>query len=137
MTDQRKLEISLLALRVGIASVFLVWVAYKIMIPETSQGVFTRFYHMTPGVDVVVIIGIIQLIIVLAFLAGIAKTWTYGAILVMHFVSTASTWERLIAPFDRPNILFWAAIPMLAATVALFLLRESDQLFVVKLRARD
>jgi len=47
----------------------------------------------------------------------------------MHGISTLSSWPRYIAAFD--NLLFFAAWPMLAACVALFLLRDSDTLLSV------
>jgi hypothetical protein len=65
-------------------------------------------------------------------LAGAWRTWTYGAVLAMHAVSTLSSFRQYLAPFEGPNILFFAAWPMLAACVALFLLRDLDTLWTVK-----
>ena len=62
----------------------------------------------------------------LLFVAGLLKTWTYGAILIFHGVSTLSAFAKYLQPFD--NLLFFAAWPMLAACAALFLLRDYDTL---------
>jgi len=43
---------------------------------------------------------------------------------VMHAVSTLSSFPQYIDAFN--NLLFFAAWPMLAACIALFLLREHD-----------
>ncbi|NJM34000.1 MAG: hypothetical protein HC850_04010 [Rhodomicrobium sp.] len=74
------------------------------------------------------VIGVAQTLVVVAFAAGAFKFWTYGALLAMHSVSTLSTWQRLIDPYTLPNHLFWAAVPTLAALLALFLLRRYDTL---------
>jgi hypothetical protein len=69
---------------------------------------------------------------VLAFVAGFARFWTYGAVLLMHLVSTLSTYGRLFNPWGPgAQLLFWAAIPILAAILALFLLREQDRLLSI------
>ena len=121
----RKLEISLLALRVSVAAVMLVWAVDKLVRPEHSSSVFDGFYGM-PGVG----LGVVQLLLVLAFLAGVARTWAYGAILLLHAASTFVSWRQYLAPYEGPNILFFAAWPMLAACLTLFLLRDQDRLWV-------
>ena len=120
----RKLEISLLALRLTVAVVMLVWVVDKFVRPEHSASVFAGFYGI-PGLGeaAVFVIGGAQLLLVLAFLAGVARTYAYGAILLLHAVSTFATWREYLKPYEDINILFFAAWPMLAACLALFLLR--------------
>ncbi|MEX0709074.1 MAG: hypothetical protein WD078_14010 [Woeseia sp.] len=128
----KRLPVSLLTLRIGIAIVMLVWSVDKLLRPEHAAGVFGTFYAM-PGLGETVFyaLGALQLTIVLAFLAGAWRTWTYGAVLAMHTVSTLSSFRQYLAPFDGPNILFFAAWPMLAACIALFLLRDEDTLLSV------
>ena len=76
-------------------------------------------------------IGIVQTLLVLAFMAGLFKIWTYGAILGMHGLSTLSTYKELLNPYEPPNHLFWAAVPLLAALIVLFLLRQEDKLLTI------
>jgi hypothetical protein len=71
-------------------------------------------------------LGVVQGLIVLAFLLGVARTWSYGAVLLMHAVTTAVSWSAYLEPLR--NILFFSAWPMLAGLVALFLLRKEDRL---------
>ena len=47
----------------------------------------------------------------------------------MHTVSTLSSWRQYLDPFD--NLLFFAAWPMLAACIALYLLRDHDNLLSI------
>jgi hypothetical protein len=132
LTPTRRLEISLLALRVSVAAVMLVWAVDKLVRPEHSSSVFAGFYGMAGvGEGLVVGLGVVQLLLVLAFLAGVARTWTYGAIGLLHAASTFVSWRQYLAPFESVNILFFAAWPMLAACLALFLLRDQDRLWVI------
>ncbi|MGF1521632.1 MAG: hypothetical protein ACFBSF_04850 [Leptolyngbyaceae cyanobacterium] len=128
MTSTRKLEIGLATIRITTAAFFLVWSLEKIIAPEIAQKVFARFYASTISPSASIAIGILQTAIVLLFLAGLFKLWTYGAILGMHAVSTLSSYEPLLNPYTPPNHLFWAAVPTLGAIFALFLMRKEDQL---------
>ena len=129
MELSRKLGIGLALIRFSTGIFFLVWSIEKIIYPETIQKVFSRFYFMEISPTISLAIGIIQTLIILAFMAGLFKIWTYGAILGMHAVSTFSTYKELFNPYEPPNHLFWAAVPTLAALIALFILRQEDNLF--------
>lgn len=127
-------QISLFALRLGVFTVFFVWALDKFLDPAHTASVFARFYKIDNlGHEISYILGALQMIFLFAFLAGIKKRLTYGAVLVMHFISTLSTWQFLIAPYANPrDILFMAAIPMLSACLALYLMRNEDTLFTLK-----
>ena len=131
MTESRKLEIALLSLRLTIGAFFLVWSLEKILAPEIARRVFETFYFSSPSDLQLAIIGLVQTAIVLAFMAGALRFWTTGLLLAMHTVSVLSTYDRLINPYEPPNALFWAAVPLLAALFGLFLLRNSDRLVSV------
>ncbi len=68
-----------------------------------------------------------------AFALGIARTWSYGAVLLMHAVTTAVSWKSYLG---LDNILFFSAWPMLGALVALWLLRDNDRLLTIAGRRR-
>lgn len=127
--QSRNTELSLLALRVSIAAVMIPWSLDKLIRPEHSARVFEGFYAL-PGLGepVFMMLGIAQLLLVLAFLAGMAKTWTYGLVLLLHAASTFSSWRQYLDPYEGANLLFFAAWPMLAACFALFMMRAQDRL---------
>jgi putative oxidoreductase len=128
MDQAKRLQVSLLLLRLGVFIVILFWALDKIVQPEHAAQVFANFYFWEEiGATTLAIIGIIQIVIVLAFVAGLFRTWTYGLVLAMHAVSTLASYSSYLAPFD--NLLFLAGWPMLAACITLFLLRDSDTLF--------
>lgn len=76
-------------------------------------------------------IGAVEMVLLLLFLTGYKKTFTYGAVLILHAVSTLSSFNQYLAPFEGPNLLFFAAWPMLAACFTLFLLRDQDKMMSV------
>jgi len=99
--------------------------------------VFQHFYGLG-GVaqPLVYAIGIAQVLLLLCFALGLLRTWSYGLVTLMHAGSTLSSWKQYLDPFDGANLLFFAAWPMLAACIALFLLRDHDTLLSVDSRRR-
>jgi len=121
-----RLEYGLLLLRLGVATVMVPWSIDKIVNPEHTARVFENFYFIS-GLDATVaaVLGIGQLAIVIAFLLGLFKKWTYGAVLLIHAVATLTSWQQYL----DFNLLFYAAWPMLAACIMLFMLRDEDTLY--------
>ena len=122
-----RLALSLLLLRLSLGLVMMVWAFDKILNPSHGAAVFEGFYGLSGlGESVITTIGVVQGLIVLAFLLGIARTWSYGAVLFMHAVTTLVSFSAYLQPLK--NILFFAAWPMLAGLIALFLLRHQDRI---------
>ncbi len=46
--------------------------------------------------------------------------------LLLHGLSTLAGFRQYLAPFQGPNLLFFAAWPALAGCIALYLLRDLD-----------
>jgi putative oxidoreductase len=129
-TDEQRLAWSLFLLRAAVFVVMALWSLDKLVAPEHAAAVFANFYFITGlPTGVLVLLGLVQLAIEVGFLLGIAKFWTYGAVLVFHSISTLASFRQYLDPFE--NLLFFAAWPMLAACVALFLLRDQDRLFTL------
>lgn len=131
MLQTTRLQWSLLSLRVGVFIVMLMWTLDKFIQPEHSGKVFENFYGLAGlGSTIFMIIGLLELLLILAFLAGMYKRLTYGVVLIIHGVSTFSSFQQYLDPFN--NLLFFAAWPMLAACISLYLLRADDTLFTLK-----
>lgn len=123
MTEKNKIEWSLLLLRVGVFIVMSAWTLDKFINPEHAAGVFKHFYLMDIELSIMTVIAAIEMLVILGFLAGIYKRFTYGFVMVIHGVSTFSSWKQYTVDI---NLLFFAAWPMLAACFALYLLRDLD-----------
>lgn len=128
VAQDKNLQLSLLFLRLTVFLVMFLWTIDKFINPGHAAKVYEHFYYIA-GLDAVVIyaIGGMEIVLLLLFLVGYQKKYTYGAVLALHAVSTLSSFKQYLAPFDGSNLLFFAAWPMLAACFALFLLRDQDQ----------
>ena len=130
--------ISLFLIRIGVFVVMGIWTIDKLLNPEHAAAVFKTFY-MIPGLGAAAAmgIGIAQALVVLCFLAGAFKSISYSIVLLMHTVSTLSTFARYLDPWSAHNLLFFAAWPMLAALITLVILRRYDTILSFdSLRAR-
>lgn len=127
-TQHSRLGWSLLFLRCGVFIVMLMWTLDKFVQAEHSAKVFEHFYGMGGlGKELFFLLGAAELVLVFAFMAGVYKRYTYGLILPLHAVSTFSAYKQYLDPFN--NLLFFAAWPMLAACLTLYLLRDLDTRF--------
>ena len=126
------LSASLFIMRLTLGAFFAVWALEKIIAHSLAIRVSETFYGFTPDVTLVILVGAFQLVLIAAFLAGLFKTFTYGALVIIHTASVATTWERLINPYEPPNHLFWAGVPLVAMLIALFLLRNHDTWLTLK-----
>ncbi|MFN2477420.1 MAG: hypothetical protein ABR526_13900 [Chthoniobacterales bacterium] len=122
-----RVALALFLLRLSVFLVMLMWTIDKFVRPDHAAGVYQHFYGLPGlGLPAMYAVGIAELILILAFVLGIARRFTYGAVLLLHGVSTLSSYRQYVAPFDQNNLLFFAAWPMLAACFALYYLRDLD-----------
>lgn len=127
MTRETRLCGSLLAMRLTIFGVMLLWTLDKFLNPGHAAKVFENFYFLA-GLQssVMAVLGGLELVILAGFLLGVYKRFCYGAVLAFHTVSTLSSYQQYLSPFEGPHLLFFAAWPMLAGCLLLYLLREED-----------
>ncbi len=127
---ERRLALSLLLLRLGVFIVMVMWTLDKFINPGHADKVFANFYGLEGlSSGIFTVLASLQLLVVLAFVAGALRRYSYGLILLMHGISTLSSWRQYLDPFD--HLLFFAAWPMLAACIALYLLRDYDSLLSI------
>ena len=129
-SDRERIATALLLLRLGVFLVMLMWTLDKFVNAAHASRVFAGFYGLAGfGPGLLAAIGAAELLLILAFVAGLWTRLTYGAVMILHGISTLSSYRQYLDPFD--NLLFFAAWPMLAACVALFLLRDLDTKWTV------
>jgi uncharacterized membrane protein YkgB len=133
MNIENRLPLALLLLRLSVFVVMFVWTVDKFVEPQHASKIMAEFYSLGGvGSALIYLIGAIELAIILAFLLGFAKRWSYGLVLLLHAISTLSSYQKYLNPLQPPNLLFFAAIPMLAACFVLYFLRDADVLWTVK-----
>ncbi|MEM9908676.1 MAG: hypothetical protein AAF921_27065 [Cyanobacteria bacterium P01_D01_bin.44] len=130
---EHRIPLVLLLLRLSVFLVMLMWTLDKFVQPDHTVAVYSNFYFIS-GLShpVVYGIGAIQLVIIIGFVLGVQKRFTYAAVLFFHSISTFSAFRQYFAPYENVNLLFFAAWPMLAACFGLFYLKDLDTLWVVQ-----
>lgn len=132
---EKKLAWSLLALRLGIFIVMIVWAFDKFVNPGHTAAVFENFYGIGGlSTTLAAVLGALQIALCIAFVLGLWRSVTYGLIFVLHGVSTLSSMPQYFDAFN--NLLFFAAWPMWAACFALFYLRKYDR-FTVRFKSES
>ncbi len=130
MNTDNRLPLALLFLRVGVFIVMFFWALDKFVKPEHAAAVFQKFYFIGGlGGGAMSVIGGVEMVILAGFILGYQKRLTYGAVLVLHGISTLASFKLYLSPFA--NLVFFAAWPMLAACFALYALRDHDTLMTV------
>ena len=126
MTDERKLQISLFGLRLGVFAVMFVWAINRVTNYAHNSKVMSHYYKLDLSENMLTVLGIVQILILLCFLIGKFKALSYGFVLLTHLGATLASAYWLIPPYERHELLYFGSLPMLAACLALFLLREKD-----------
>lgn len=132
MTEEWGTRIGLLSMRLGVATVFMAWTIDKMVNYAHNAGMIGHYYGLQISQPVLLAVGIVELVIVLAFIAGIYKTLTYGFILLAHTGTTIASFHRLLPPYEIHQLLYFGSIPMLGACIGLFLMRDKDTLLTFK-----
>lgn len=124
---------SLAVLRIGLFLFMMVWALEKIVRPETFKSIFGSFYGFDAGYAVIYLIGAVQIAVLLLFVAGKFKTYTYGLVMAMNVVTLLVSYRQVLNPYEGgTNHLFAASIVVAAASIAIFLARSDDNLLVLK-----
>lgn len=124
---QQRLRVALLTLRLSVFVVLAMWTLDKFVNPGHAGAVFAHFYAIKGvGHASLIVIGGLETLLILLFVAGMFKRWTYAGVLLIHAMSTIASWHQYLHPFK--SLLFFAAWPMLGACIALYLLRDADTL---------
>jgi hypothetical protein len=132
LDDRNRVGVALLVLRFTVFLVMLIWTIDKFVRPAHAISVYEHFYFLRGlGPAIIYLIGVAELVLLLGFVIGFAPQLTYGIVLLLHAVSTFSSFRQYFHPFEGPNILFFAAWPMLGACFALYYLRDLETMWRV------
>ncbi len=127
MNNTARVPLALFFLRLSVFLVMTMWTIDKFVRPDHAASVFENFYGLGGlGATIMYAVAGVELLLLLAFVLGIAQRFTYGLVLLLHAVSTLSSFRQYFQPFEKANLLFFAAWPMLAACFALYYLRDMD-----------
>ncbi len=122
----RNLKLGLFILRIATGIFFLAWALDKLFYTKHSVAIFKKFYGLEISPEIAMAIGVAQVVIIILFMLGMYKKWTTGFLLAVHTISVASTWHKLLFAFVAKGLTFWAAVPVWAGLLLLFLVRDQD-----------
>ncbi|MDA8870764.1 hypothetical protein N9H93_05235 [Rhizobiaceae bacterium] len=132
----RNAATGLLIMRLSIAAFWAMWVSLKFYHPEWVGNIYGKDVVSGMSIlDVAFFLGIVQALIVLAFALGAFRTFTYGALTIMHAYGLWTAVPRLLEWTTYPNNLLWTSVPTLGALICLFLLRKADAFSIDGMRA--
>jgi len=121
------IKIPLFFTRLSIAYFLLPWVLMRFVKPENAKGIAAKYYKISSMPEIATtIIGVLWVLLLVAFVAGFKKRISYGLVLIIHTVGTLWTLPYLIVGTGTANLLFFAAIPVIGAMWLLYALREHD-----------
>lgn len=132
MTQTKRIEIALLIIRITAAIFLGLWATLKFHHPEWQRNIFEGAYNIsffTVTDNLSYFLGTVQIIIVLAFVSGFMRTWTYGLMMLMSAAGVIGSLGSYMVYYNYPKNLMLTSIPTLGALIALFLLRDLDNLF--------
>ena len=125
-----RLSVALVILRVSLGVFLLVWGLEKFIIPDRSIAIYDFVYGLSVTKAVAYVAGALESVLALAIIIGAFRRWSYGIGLLVHAATTVATARLIIDPWGlisgEPQHLFFAAVPMLTAFLALYLPRDWD-----------
>lgn len=127
INDSARVARALFVLRVSVFLVMAMWTLDKFVRPQHAASVYAHFYGLGDlGPAILYMLAAAELILLIGFILGAVPRLTYGAVLLLHGVSTLSSYRQYFYPFEGTNLLFFAAWPMLEACFTLYYLRDLD-----------
>ncbi|MBI3054650.1 MAG: DoxX family membrane protein [Betaproteobacteria bacterium] len=127
---KRRLGAALVILRVALGVFLLVWGLEKFIITPRSIAIYDYFYGISASDAFAYVLGGLESLLALAIMIGALRRWSYGIGLLAHAVTTAATIRLIVDPWGlisgEPQHLYFAAVPILAGFMALYLLRDLD-----------
>ncbi|WP_350334921.1 hypothetical protein [Coralliovum pocilloporae] len=146
MLQENREALGMLILRLGLAWFIFVWAVNKFLAPQQYANIWKHFHGIDIGSLASYGFGTIQIIICLMVFLGWKRLWSYGALALMHGVTIAVIFPRLIDPFEISERGFPVnrnssiALAVFLAMLALWLLRHRDVWSLdewLKAKARD
>lgn len=136
-----KLRLPLFLTRLSIFYFLLPWQLMRFTSPEAADRIAKKYYHVSGLNETVgLVIGVLWMALLIAFLAGFKKTFSYALVFILHAGAIIVALPFYIVPNPVTNLifnpenykpLFLAAIPAAAAMGLLWTLRKEDTLLSI------
>ena len=132
--------LALLALRVALGLLMLVWGADKLVNPAHGAGVAEHFYFGLFGTRALMpVLGALQLALGACVVFGAARRAVYPALLAVTGLTLVGVWRSVVDPWgwylDGTNALFFPSLIVFAGALVVSAFRAADALAVDHLLA--
>jgi len=116
---------ALLALRISLGLLMLVWGADKLVNPEHGIKVAARFYFGVPSSRAMMpVLGALQCLLGVLVIAGVRRRITFGALTVITGITLFGVWRSVLDPWGwwmaGTNALFFPSLIVFAGALVLF-----------------
>ena len=121
-----------IVLRTSLGFFLLMWGVDKLVATDDTLKIFSHFYKLPISASIASVVGIAEIVLGLFIMLGFMRKYVYPTGLILHLISTLSSWRQLIDPWGKFLIdgknshLFLASIPVLAAFFVLYFNRHDD-----------
>jgi uncharacterized membrane protein YphA (DoxX/SURF4 family) len=129
--------LALLALRLSLGLLMLVWGADKFANPEHGVQVARHFYFGLPlGRAVMPVLGAAQIALGLLVTAGVARRAAYPALAAVTGVTLLGVWRSVVDPWgwwlEGTNALFFPSLIIFAGALVLLAFRDDDRFVLLR-----
>ena len=124
-----RLPLALLALRLGVFLVLIIWTIGKFVNPAEAISIYAGYYGVQLGRTAMYVLGALELVVVLAFVAGFQKRISRAIVMAMVATTVLLPGQLYFHPYMDHILLFFAFWTMLAGCFALYSLRDYDVLW--------
>lgn len=129
---------ALLALRLSLGLLMLVWGADKLADPAHGLAVAEHFYFGLLGAPALMpILGVAQLVLGALVILGVARRQAYPVLLAVTGLTLVGVWRSVLDPWgwfmEGTNALFFPSLIIFAGGLVLLAFRDEDRL-VLRLR---
>lgn len=140
MEHTKRIQAGLLIIRVTAAIFLGLWATLKFHHPEWQRNIFEGAYNigfLTITDNLSYFLGTVQIIIILAFVSGFKRNWTYAIVALMSAAGVLGSLGSLMTYYNYPKNLMLTSIPTLGALIALYIMRDLDNLFSLSARKTE
>src|SRR5260370_31352920 len=104
LNDRNRVGVALLVLRLTVFLVMLIWTIDKLVRPAHAISVYEHFYFLHGlGPTIIYSIAVAEIVLLIGFVIGFAPRFTCGVVLLLHAVSTFSSFHQYLHPYEGPN----------------------------------
>ncbi len=132
---------SMLALRVSISLLVLLWGVDKIIDPEHAIQVSDSFYlGLLSLPNLMPVLGAAQVAVALLALVGLFRVWVDPVILLINLGSMLGVWRSIVDPWgwflEGTNVLFFPSLIIAAGCLVLIAFRDQETLVLDRRRQK-